>query len=192
MLKFAPNANTGGSPITGYELLRDEGLAGSPYSLIYNGASKPGVIDYVDKGLQTSLTYTYRLYSMNAIFKSATYDELTLKIGLPPSAPGKPTFQASSLADGTITIAFTAPISIGGWPVTAYLIWVDNGLGVWPANYLSISATSLSYKATGLTNGLTYGFKIKAQNVIGISEESDTQYFVCADLPDAPLVPVFE
>lgn len=95
-LKFTPNANNGGSPITGYELHRDEGLAGSPYSVIYNGASKPGLIDYVDKRLQTSLTYAYRLYSMNSIFKSATYAELTLKIGLPPSAPGKPTFQASS------------------------------------------------------------------------------------------------
>lgn len=69
---------------------------------------------------------------------------------------------------------------------------VDNGLGVWPANYVSIPASNLSYQATGLTGGLTYGFKIKAQNDIGISEESDTQFFVCADLPQAPLAPVFE
>jgi len=93
----------------------------------------------------TSLTYTYRLFSMNAIFKSSAYDELTLKIGLPPSVPGKPTFQASSFSEGTITIAFTEPLIKGGWPVTGYLVWVDNGHGVMPANHISISATSLRY-----------------------------------------------
>lgn len=43
-----------------------------------------------------------------------------------------------------------------------------------------------------MTGGKTYGFKIQAVNDIGTSVESDTQYFVCADLPDAPDVPVFE
>ena len=37
----------------------------------------------------------------------------------------------------------------------------------------------------GLTDGLTYGFKIQATNLIGTSVMSNTQYFVCADVPAA-------
>lgn len=40
-----------------------------------------------------------------------------------------------------------------------------------------------------LTDSLTYGFKIQATNLIGISEMSNTQYFVCADVPAAPASP---
>ena len=40
LLKLSPDADTGGSPITGYLIERDEGIAGSPFSLVYNGTSK--------------------------------------------------------------------------------------------------------------------------------------------------------
>ncbi len=36
-LKFSPGSNNGGSVITGYLLYRDQGVAGSPFKLIYNG-----------------------------------------------------------------------------------------------------------------------------------------------------------
>ena len=39
---------------------------------------------------------------------------------------------------------------------------------------------------TGITGGSTYAVKITATNAIGTSVESDTQYLVCADLPDSP------
>ena len=37
-LLFTPDADTGGSRIIGYKLWRDEGLNGSPFSLIYDGS----------------------------------------------------------------------------------------------------------------------------------------------------------
>ena len=37
---FTPDADTGGSLIIGYKLWRDEGLSGSPYSLVYDGAGR--------------------------------------------------------------------------------------------------------------------------------------------------------
>jgi len=36
-LKFTPGTSNGGSLITGYLLYRDQGVAGSPFKLIYNG-----------------------------------------------------------------------------------------------------------------------------------------------------------
>lgn len=45
------------------------------------------------------------------------------------------------------------------------------------------------FTAEGLTGGVNYGIKIQAQNDIGASEDSDIQYFTCADLPDPPVDP---
>ena len=39
-LHFTPAADTGGSLITGYKLWRDEGMTGSPFSLIYDGTKR--------------------------------------------------------------------------------------------------------------------------------------------------------
>lgn len=46
---------------------------------------------------------------------------------------------------------------------------------------------------TGLTDSQTYGFKIQARNAINTSVMSNTQYFACADVPEASMVaPVLE
>ena len=45
---------------------------------------------------------------------------------------------------------------------------------------------NLTYQMTGLTGSATYAVKLTATNAIGTSEESVTQYFVCANLPDPP------
>ena len=75
--------------------------------------------------------------------------------------------------------------------MTSYLVWVDDGAGNWSVP-TSISPLSLTFQASGLTAGEIYGFKVQAVNAIGDSVDSDTQYFVCADLPSAPDAPVFE
>lgn len=52
-LEFTPDADDGGSQIIGYELYRDEGIVGSPFTLIYNGTGKPEVISYNASNLMT-------------------------------------------------------------------------------------------------------------------------------------------
>jgi hypothetical protein len=46
VLNFSPDVDNGGSSIIGYLLYRDEGVAGSPLSLLYNGTGKPEIINY--------------------------------------------------------------------------------------------------------------------------------------------------
>lgn len=67
LLNFIPG-NSGGSPIIGYILYRDQGVSGSPYTLIYNGTGKPELIQYNVTGLTTGQTYSFKLYSMNIIY----------------------------------------------------------------------------------------------------------------------------
>ena len=142
----------------------------------------------------TSFEYTYRLYSLNAIYESSNFAPLTVKIGLPPGQPGKPVLTVADFTAGSIEFTWTVPESLGGWPIDSYEIWVDDGAGTWPTDHILLDATLLTVSADGtitylledLTGGETYGIKVVARNAIGSSVESDTQYLPCADLPDAP------
>lgn len=80
-----------------------------------------------------------------------------------------------------MTISWTAPLSDGGWPILSYLIWVDDGNGIWPTDPISVPIASfgsetslLTYEILGLTDGKTYGVKVQASNSIGVSVQSNT------------------
>jgi len=84
-LDFSPDADDGGSSIIGYELWKDEGIAGSPYSMIYNGTGKPEQISFIASGLTTGLTYRFKLYSRNAIYKSPESNIEIVLVGTVPA-----------------------------------------------------------------------------------------------------------
>ena len=67
-LQFTPDANDGGSSIIGYVLYGNQGIAGSPFSLIYNGTGRPEVIFYNVTNLTTGLTYQFYIQSENLAF----------------------------------------------------------------------------------------------------------------------------
>lgn len=83
-LKFVPGVSNGGSLITGYLLYRDQGVAGSPFSLLYNGTGSPDIIFFNATELVTSHYYLFRLYSRNAIFLSSSYAEAQVLVATVP------------------------------------------------------------------------------------------------------------
>ncbi len=49
----------------------------------------------------------------------------------------------------------------------------------------------LTYRVTtGLSVGKQYDFKVRAKNVVGLSEFSQVGTFMAARVPDAPLAPI--
>ena len=96
-----------------------------------------------DSAVQTSLEYTYRLYSLNAIYESSAYGELVLKIGLAPSKPGKPVSAGADFASSTIDLVWQRPESHGGWPTLTFEIWIDDGAGTWPTDPVSLDVAAL-------------------------------------------------
>lgn len=111
--------------------------------MLYNGTSRPELIKYTAEKLQTTLTYSFRLYSQNVIFESEAYASLILKIGTVPSEPGKPIDVATDNDAGTIDIVWQKPEVDGGWPVTFFEIWVDDGAGTWPDDPISVDTSPL-------------------------------------------------
>ena len=191
-LLFASSSSNGGSDLFGYQLWRNEGISGSPFTQIFDGTGRPEVLSFVNENLHSSLTYTFRLYAMNRIHKSDTYASLVVEIGVVPSKPGQPEYLNELYSSGSMTLQWTAPESEGAWPVTSYDVWVDDGAGNWPSDALTVlvgdleqNGNNVVFTISGLVDSTTYGFKVQAANSIGLSEESNTQYFVCAQVPSA-------
>ena len=87
------------------------------------------------------------------------------------TAPSAPATIVASAGNAAATIAWTAPTSDGGSPITSYTVssyigGVPTGLGVF------VSAPATSVTMSGLTNGTTYTFTVHATNAVGSSAES--------------------
>ena len=121
-------------------------------------------------GLTNGKTYGFRIRAVNTAGRSGTPSaEIRVTLRQPPS---KPTGVTATPGNGQVTLAWTGPTdaTITRWQVQqkegsgSYGAWVDI-----PAS----TASTRSHTVTGLTNGVTYGFKIRAVNAGGNGAPSD-------------------
>ena len=81
------------------------------------------------------------------------------------TVPGAPTIGPAWASRGGATVAFTAPASDGGSPVTGYIVTSS------PGN-LTVSGTASPISIAGLTNGTKYTFTVAASNSVGTGVSS--------------------
>jgi hypothetical protein len=84
-----------------------------------------------------------------------------------PAAPGPPTIGSASAGDGQATVSWTAPASDGGSPIVGYVVAAY--VGFTPVKTRIFNSPSTTQTVTGLTNGTTYRFRVRAYNAAGIS-----------------------
>ena len=84
------------------------------------------------------------------------------------TVPDTPTNLMADATDGTVTLAWEAPEADGGSAVTDYQYRI-NSRGGW----ISIGSTNTTHTVTGLTNGVTYVFEVRAVNRVGRSRASE-------------------
>ncbi|WP_310594199.1 gliding motility-associated C-terminal domain-containing protein [Flavobacterium sp.] len=87
------------------------------------------------------------------------------------TTPSAPTITTITNTGGTATINFTAPTSNGGSAITNYEYTTDGGT-TWTA--LSPAVTSSPVTVSGLVNGISYPFQLRAVNAIGPGPASNT------------------
>ncbi|WP_156420244.1 DUF4347 domain-containing protein, partial [Rheinheimera sp. EpRS3] len=81
-------------------------------------------------------------------------------------APGAPTNPVATAGDNQASVAFVAPVNIGGAAITGYTVTVN------PADVAPILGASSPIVVAGLTNGQAYTFTVTANNVAGTGPAS--------------------
>ncbi|WP_269790017.1 DUF4347 domain-containing protein [Stenotrophomonas sp. Iso1] len=83
-----------------------------------------------------------------------------------PVVPGAPVDPVATGGDTQASIAFAAPLNIGGSAITGYTVFIT------PADVAPVSGSSSPIVITGLTNGQAYSFSVAAGNVAGTGPAS--------------------
>ncbi len=94
-------------------------------------------------------------------------------------APGAPTSPVATAGNASASVTFVAPTNNGGSAITGYTVTSIPAGGV----DSNAGSTSLTHNITGLTNGTSYTFTVKATNSAGSSVASVASNSV---IPKAP------
>jgi hypothetical protein len=162
-LSWTAPAATGGSPITGYTVTPYIG-ATAQTPVVFNSTATTQTIT----GLTNGTAHTFKVKATNAAgtgTDSAASGAIT-----PRTVPGAPTGATATPGDTTVSLSWTAPASDGGAAITGYTVTPYIGIVAQADRVFSSSATTQTI--TGLTNGTSYTFRIKATNAAGTGAES--------------------
>ncbi|MEN6317089.1 MAG: S-layer homology domain-containing protein [Clostridiaceae bacterium] len=113
-------------------------------------------------GLANGTTYYFVVKATNPGGESAYSNEIS---AMPKTVPGAPTNVTAAAGDGEAAVSFAAPADDGGSPITGYVVTSN------PDNITAVG-TGTTITVTGLTNGTTYTFTVKAANEAGNGPES--------------------
>ena len=142
-----------------------------------DGGLDPGLTSVVTD-LTDGTAYTFTVTATNSIGTSARSDASNSVTT--PTVPGAPTEVSAMPEDVLAVVSWTAPVSDGGLPITAYTVTSAPG-GV------TATTTGTSVAVTGLTNGTAYTFTVTATNAVGSSASSALSSAVTpTGVPDAP------
>ncbi|WP_341280925.1 cadherin-like beta sandwich domain-containing protein [Paenibacillus sp. FSL H8-0537] len=134
------------------------GIASPPISL--NAGSEQTVTIVVEEAGKLSKTYTVKVTRLNI------------------HTPGVPTGVAAAHGNAQAVVSFTAPVDNGGSPVKGYEVTAM------PGN-VTVSGISSPITVTGLTNGTSYTFTVKALNIAGSSAASTQSNAITPTAPSS-------
>ena len=165
----SPGSN--GSDITDYivEYSSDDGFS---WIVFDDGVSAEAAVAVT--GLVADTSYRFHVSALNDVGQGIWSDPTTATS--PLGAPGQVTSLVVAGGNGSASLAWTAPLNDGGRPVVEYVVeYRATGATEWtavPAAKVSMNAAAVA----GLTNGVTYQFRVAARTV-----------FATGDFPDVPL-----
>jgi hypothetical protein len=174
-ITFDQPHSDGGSPITGYI------VSSVPDAITATGNTTTIVVT----GLANGTSYTFSVVAVNAVGNSVASAPSNPVTPTPaPSFPTVPTAVSAVAGDASAVVSFSAPDSDGGAPITGYTVTSNPG---------NITATGSGSPLTvsGLTNGTSYTFYVRANNSVGASDPSNSSNNVTpvspATVPGAPV-----
>ncbi|MBO9598658.1 MAG: S-layer homology domain-containing protein [Cohnella sp.] len=156
---------------TGYRIFKS--MTSGAYGL--EEASVSGsVYSYEATGLANGTMYYFIIKATNPVGDSAASNEVS---ATPRTVPAAPADVTAAAGNGQAIVSFTAPAN-GGSAITSYEVTAMSG-------NITVTGTGSPITVTGLSNGTTYTFTVKAFNSAGSSTASGTSNPV---MPSAPFV----
>jgi hypothetical protein len=182
-ITWAPPADTGSSPVTGYRVARDgtdvEGKG--PWSTVVPATARTFEMTLLRNGS----TYTFSVAAVSGAGQGPA-----ASVRLTPTAasarPGAPRITATSVGDQRATVTWGAPTQTGSSPITGYRVARDGtdveGKGPWST---VVPATTRSFEMTLLRNGTTYTLSVAAINASGTGTTTTATVTPTAPTPPA-------
>lgn len=181
-LTWSAPASTGGDSITDY-VVQYKPSSSLDWSTFNDGVGTTRSATVT--GLTNYTAYDFQVAAVNTVGQGSFGTPISkTPIGVPPGAP---TGVTPSSRVSSAYVSWTAPASDGNSTITKYWIryTTDNGTN-W-STPVEVPASPLNATVTGLTNGLSYKFAVRAENVEGTSPWSATSSAaIPADVPGAP------
>jgi hypothetical protein len=170
-----------GGPVTSYKITPYVGTtAQTPVKI----TGTPPATTKTIGGLTSGTAYTFTVTASNA---SGDGPESANSAAVTPAsatAPGTPGGVTATPDASKVTVAWTAPSSDGGSPITGYVVTPYQGEAAQAPT--TVDGATTSADVTGLTNGTNYTFTVAAKNAAGTGTASAATPAV------APLSSIFE
>ncbi len=167
--------------ISGYEYRQKEGTGAFGVWQKIPG-SRSGTTFHIVAGLNNDTSYTFQVRAANAAGESNASREQPATPGVASPAPGVPEgFAARQTGVGHVELTWMA--SSNPLNVTGYEFRQDNGS--WTTISGSDSRT-VSHSVTGLTQGVTYTFRVRAKNSAGNGASSGAESVIVVTKPVSP------
>jgi trimeric autotransporter adhesin len=179
---FTAPASDGGSAITSYTVTATDTTTPANGGQTESGSASPLVIT----GLTNGDSYTFTVTATNGAGTGPASSASNAVV--PAAVPGAPTIGTTTGGNAQASVAFTAPASDGGSPITSYTVTATDSTT--PGNGGQTKSGSASpLVVTGLTNGDSYTFTVTATNGAGTGAASSASTAVVPDtIPGAPTI----
>ncbi len=169
------------SGATSYNVYRGTATNGQSSTPV---ATNVTATSYVNSGLTNGTTYFYKVKAVNSAGSGNASNEAsaTPSAGTPtPTPPGAPSSLSATAGNATVNLTWQA-VS-GATTYNVYRGTAANGQSTTP---VATNLTGTTYSNTGLTNGTTYFYKVRAVNTAGAGNPSNE----ASATPIAPPPPV--
>ena len=183
-------AENHGSAILRYQIQQAQTVAGSAtYTLWANipdsGLGEANANSYTVTGLSNGAEYSFGIRAVNSV---GTGLENFSDSAIPGTIPTAPRNLSAEPGDTKITLEWTAPASDGGNTIDGYEYQQKagtNAYGSW-TNISGADVNTTEHTVTGLTNGTSYTFKVRAKNPMGEGPASNEATATPVTVPTAP------
>ncbi len=165
-LSWTVPADDGGAQISGYEVYRGTSSGSAAWR-----ATVGNVLTYTDTSVVNGTTYWYQVAAVNSAGAGTRSNEVSARPMAPATAPSAPTGLTAKLQGSGIQLAWSAPASTGGSPLTAYRIRRSSSSST--ATF-EVPATQRVYVDSSLAKKTQYTYVVMAVNAVGEGPPSNS------------------